>query len=152
MPFMKPTRVLFCSCAAALIAAPALAALGGGASSVEADSAHMKGTVRVSPQANFTVHEIETSAGIVVHEYLSLEGKVFAVSWRGPGIPDLRQLLGSYYGSFEQAASTTAHNHHNLAVETPDVVVQSSGHTRAFSGRAWAPALLPQNFSLNDIN
>ena len=149
---MKPTRVLFCSFAAALLAAPALAALGGGASSVEADSAHMKGTVRVSPQANFTVHEIETSAGIVVHEYLSLDGKVFAVSWRGAGIPDLRQLLGSYYGSFEQAASTAAHNHHNLAVQTPDVVVQSSGHTRAFSGRAWAPALLPQNFSPNDIN
>jgi hypothetical protein len=149
---MKPTRVLFCSFAAALIAAPALAALGGGASSVAADSAHMKGTVRVSPQANFTVHEIETSAGIVVHEYLSLDDKVFAVSWRGAGIPDLRQLLGSYYGSFEQAASTTTHNHHNLAVQTPDVVVQSSGHTRAFSGRAWAPALLPQNFSPNDIN
>lgn len=149
---MKPTRVLFCSFAAALIAAPALAALGGGASSVEADSAHMKGTVRVSPQANFTVHEIETSAGIVVHEYLSLDDKVFAVSWHGAGIPDLRQLLGSYYGSFEQAASTAAHNHHNLAVATPDVVVQSSGHTRAFSGRAWAPALLPQNFSPNDIN
>jgi hypothetical protein len=149
---MSLTRVLSCSFAAALIAAPAWAALGGGAASVEADSAHMKGTVRVAPQANFTVHEIATSAGIVVHEYLSLEGKVFAVSWRGPGIPDLRQLLGSYYGAFEQAASTTAHNHHNLAVETPDVVVQSSGRTRAFSGRAWAPALLPQSFSPNDIN
>jgi hypothetical protein len=31
------------------------------------------------------------------------------------------------------------------------VVVESSGRTRAFFGRAWAPALLPQNFSLKDI-
>jgi Protein of unknown function (DUF2844) len=150
---MKPTRTLLCSLMiAALPCASALAGLGGDAASVEADRASLKGELRVTSADTYAVHEITTATGMTVHEYLSPQGKVFAVSWRGPGIPDLRQMLGSYYGSFEQAASTPHYNHHHLNIQTPQVVVQSSGHTRAFFGRAWAPSLLPQNFSPNDIN
>jgi Protein of unknown function (DUF2844) len=150
---MKPTRTVVCSLIlAAWPLASALAGLGGDASSVEADRARLKGELHVSPAMNFAVHGITTADGMQVHEYLSPAGKVFAVSWRGPGIPDLRPLLGSYYGEFAQAASAPHYNHHHLSVETPDVVVQSSGHTRAFFGRAWVPSLLPPNFSVDQIN
>jgi hypothetical protein len=68
-------------------------------------------------------------------------------------IPDLRQMLGTYYGQYEQAASAPhLGGHRHLAIEQPGLVVQSSGRMRAFSGRAWAPDLLPQNFSVSDIN
>jgi Protein of unknown function (DUF2844) len=156
MPFMqlkKPIRVALCSVAlAAWPFASALAGLGGDASSVEADRASLKGTVRVTSSSSFAVHEITTSDGLKVQEFLNSGGKVFAVSWRGAGIPDLKQMLGSYYGEFAQAASAPHYNHHHLNVETANVVVQSSGHTRSFFGRAWVPALLPQNFSVSQIN
>jgi hypothetical protein len=153
MTFMKLTRTAVCSILVSVtVAVPAFAALGGDATSVQTDLFKMKGALRITSSAAFTVHEITTSNGTVVREYLSPDGKVFAVSWRGPGIPDLRQMLGDYYGQFAQAASAPQRSHHRLMIEQPGLVVQSSGHMRAFFGRAWAPALLPQNFSVADIN
>ena len=151
---MKLIRTVVCSLVLALsVASPALAALGGDATSVQSDLVKMKGALRVTSSAGFTVHEITTSNGAVVREYISAAGKVFAVSWRGAGIPDLRQMLGDYYGQYAQAASGPhLGGHHHLAIEQPGLVVQSSGHMRAFVGRAWAPDLLPQNFSASDIN
>ncbi len=151
---MKLARTVVCSFVVALTAAaPALAALGGDATSVEADLARMKGALRISANAGFTVHEITSSNGTVVREYLSPDGKVFAVTWRGPGIPDLRQMLGDYYGQYAQAASAPhLGGHRHLAIEQPGLVVQSSGRLRSFFGRAWAPDLLPQNFSVSAIN
>jgi hypothetical protein len=151
---MKLIRIVVCAAiAAGGISAPALAALGGDASSVERDRASLRGTVRMTASTEYTVHEIGTASGLVVHEYVSADGKVFAVSWRGPGIPDLQQVLGSYYAQFAQARAAMApqYDHHHLVVRTPELVVQSRGRTRDFFGRAWAPALLPPDFSLNDL-
>jgi len=151
---MKLTRTVVCSIVVALTAAaPAFAALGGDATSVQADLARMKGALRITSTAGVTVHEITTSYGTVVREYLTPADKVFAVSWHGPVIPDLRQMLGGYYGQYEQAASAPhLGGHRHLAIEQPGLVVQSSGRMRAFYGRAWAPDLLPQNFSVSAIN
>ena len=149
---MKLTRTVIASVAFALSCAPALAGLGGDVPSVEADRASMKGALHITSAASYAVHEINSSDGMRVHEYVSPAGKVFAVSWRGAGVPDLRQMLGSYYAEFAQATSQPHYNHHQLSVQTANVVVQSSGHARAFIGRAWVPALLPQNFAPNDIN
>ena len=151
---MKLTRTVVCSIVVALTAAaPAFAALGGDATSVQADLARMKGALRITSTAGVTVHEITTSYGTVVREYLTPADKVFAISWRGPVIPDLRQMLGSYYGQYEQAASAPhLGGHRHLAIERPGLVVQSGGRMRAFYGRAWAPDLLPQNFSVSAIN
>jgi hypothetical protein len=150
---MKPSHTLFGSILLAVAcSAPAWAGLGGDMASIEADRVSLKGVARVTSGATYSVHEIEVAGGLRVREYLSPRGKVFAVSWRGPGIPDLRQMLGSYYGQFAQAASTPHYNHHHLSIQTPEVVVQSSGHARAFFGRAWAPAMLPQHFSVSQIN
>jgi hypothetical protein len=150
---MKSTRSLACSIILATgSSVPALAALGGDTASVEADRLSLKGALHVVAADHYAVHEIQTSAGMTVHEYLSPQGKVFAVTWRGPGIPDLRQMLGSYYGQLEQATSVPHRDHHHLFVQTSELVVQARGHTHAYSGRAWVPSLLPQNFSVSQIN
>ena len=149
----KPIRTaLYSLVLAASPFASALAGLGGAASSVEADRVSLKGMLRVTSAATFSVHEITTAGGLTVHEYLSPGGKVFAVSWRGPGIPDLSQMLGTYYGEFARAASAPHYDHHHLSVRTANVMVQSSGHTRSFFGRAWVPSLLPEDFSVEQIN
>jgi hypothetical protein len=149
---MNLTRTLICSMLVTCVAAPAFATLGGDPASVEADRAKMKGTVRATPTVDYTVHEIQTPAGLVVHEYVSPQGKVFAVSWRGPGMPNLPQLLGDYSAELAQASVQPHYNHHHLNIETANVVMQQTAHLHSFFGRAWLPALLPQNFPLNDIN
>jgi hypothetical protein len=150
---MKLTRSLLCLAAVACVSAPALAGLGANATSVEADRARLKGSLQVREAADYAVHEIQTPAGMRVREYVTHDGLVFAVSWRGPAMPDLGQLLGSFGPQLAQAraASTPRYNHHHLEIRTADVVVQSSGYVRAFRGRAWATALLPQNFSPTNI-
>jgi hypothetical protein len=132
--------------------APAMAALGGDVSSVEADRASLKGALaHFSTVRGYDVHEITTPAGVHVREYLA-DGKVFALSWQGPVIPDLRQMLGAYYASYAQAASAPhPGGHRHLQVEQPRLVVESNGRMRAFYGRAWDPTLLPPNFSAADI-
>jgi hypothetical protein len=152
MPFMKLTPILACSLIVAAVAAvPAFAALGEDVSSVQADVARMKGALRVTSTTALAVHEITMSDGTAVREYLSPAGKVFAVAWSGPFMPNLQQMLGTYYPQYEQAASALHYGHRHMAVEAPGLIVQSSGRLRAFSGRAWVPALLPPNFSIDEI-
>lgn len=133
--------------------APAFATLGGGVATIEADRAKLQGKVQVTTVAGVTVHEITTAAGTRVREYLTPDGAVFAFTWRGPFIPDMRQLLGTYYGQYAHGVQE-AHpmGKRQLYVQLPGLIVQSSGHMRAFAGRAWDPALLPQNFSLSNLN
>jgi len=150
---MKSIRSLICPIlVSACACAPALAALGDDATSVEFDRVRLKGALRVTERVDYVVHEIQTAADITVREYVAPSGKVFAVTWHGPGRPDLGPLLGKYGEQLAQASRGPHYNHHQLSIQTPDVVVQSSGRTRLFFGRAWAPALVPENFSLNDIN
>jgi hypothetical protein len=147
-----PLRALVVAGLALSACARAIAALGGDAASVEADRVSMKGQARGSAVSGFEVREITTSAGTLVREYLSPDGTVFAVSWRGPVIPDLRRILGAYYARYAQAVSAPhAGSHRHLTIEQPGLVVQSHGRMRAFFGRAWDPGLLPQNFSVDDI-
>ncbi|HTY50319.1 MAG TPA: DUF2844 domain-containing protein [Steroidobacteraceae bacterium] len=129
---------------------PARAALGGDAASVEADRVHLKGEMRSSTAANYQLQVITQPSGTVLHEYLAA-GRVFAVTWRGPLMPDLSQVLGGYFTRYAQAAARPAIRHRLVAVNDPDLVVSSSGHMRAFSGRAWVPSLLPAGFSVSDI-
>jgi len=154
MTRMKLTAALLSSIVlTAAAVTPAFAALGGDSTTVQADVARMKGALRITSSAGVTVHEIRTSYGTVVREYLTPGDKVFAVSWHGPVNPDLRQMLGDYYPRYEQAASAPhPGGHRHLAIEQPGLVVQVSGRMRAFQGRAWVPGLVPQNFSVHDID
>jgi hypothetical protein len=129
----------------------AFAVLGGDVASVQADQAHMKGTLRVANTAAYTVHEIQTPSGTLVREYVSPAGKVFGVAWQGPWLPDLRQLLGPYFEPYTQAAQARRTGHGPLRVELPGAVVHSAGHMRSFVGNAYIPDLLPSGVHAEDI-
>ena len=139
--------------ASLVVAAPGSASLGADSSSVEADRAALGGQLSTAATpSGLQVRELTTHAGVHVKEYLSTQGKVFALSWQGPVRPDLRQMLGTYYARYAHAV-TAPHTggHRHLAVRQPGLVVESNGRMRAFYGRAWDPALLPANFSVDDI-
>jgi hypothetical protein len=137
--------------------APAKAGLGETVASVQADRVSMKGQLRARSGAGYTVQQITTSAGTTVKEFVSPSGTVFAVSWSGPAVPNLQQLLGTYFAQFETAEQTqraqrlrSGHNH--LEVRSPALVVHAGGHMRQYFGVAYAPALLPPNLSLSDLH
>ncbi len=132
---------------------PAWAALGGDITSVQNDAVHMKASIRTSVGAACTIHEI-TTGQTVIREYVSPQGKVFAVSWRGPFMPDLDQILGAYSQQFTQAMAARSQYRRirgPAVLETPGLVVQSGGHMRAFVGRAYLPDSLPEGVDRRTI-
>ncbi len=144
--------MLLAAAALAIGGPAAWAALGADAGSVPGDAAHLKAQSHgVNSLAGYNIEEMQIPSGTVVKEYVSQNGKVFAVSWRGPTVPDLRQLLGSYFEQYTAAASEPHMSHRSLTVRREDLVVQSSGRMRAFFGRAYVPSLLPPGFQLQDI-
>jgi hypothetical protein len=142
---------------------PAWAALGGDFASVQADQVHMQGKLRTTAMASYTVHEIQTASGTVVREYVSLSGtsasgtsagKVFAIGWKGPWPPDMRQVLGSYFDQYVQAAKAQRAvrvGRRPLVIEEPGLVMNVGGHPRGFVGRAYVPEMLPAGVRAEDI-
>lgn len=133
---------------------PALAALGGDVASVHEDQAQMKGSLSTTEGEKYTVHEIKAAAGTAVREYASPAGEVFAVAWQGPSLPNMQQILGSYFQAFSAAAKAqraARRGRGPLNIQQPGLVVESSGRMRAYSGRAYDPGKLPQGVGANDI-
>jgi hypothetical protein len=137
---------------ASLLSTYAMAGLGDAATPVSAAPTRMKAMQRPAAIDRYTVTEIQTSAGFV-KEYVSTQGVVFAVSWRSQIMPDLHELLGSYFPSFERAAvaSRSGGRRGPLNIDQADLVLQSAGRMRDFRGRAYVPALLPPNIESSEI-
>jgi len=141
--------MLFCMTSVPVVA---WAALGGDMESVDADQTAMNATEQIATSSeSYTVYELRTPAGTVVREFLSLDGSVFAVTWKGPLLPDLRQILGGYFKQYTEAAHNQHGGHGHLVIRRSDLVVESSGHMRAFSGRAYLPQAMPQDIAVSDI-
>lgn len=135
-------------------ALPAFAALGGDVSTVDADRVHMQGSLRITHSDAYEVHEIQSPSGIAVREYVSPAGKIFAVAWRGPWIPDMQQLLGDYFQRYVDAAQAHANNRPGrrpLHIVEPGFVLQMFGHMRSFTGRAYIPEMIPQGVRVEAI-
>ena len=133
---------------------PALAALGGDVSSVQEDKAQMKGTLKTTENDAYTVHEITAAGNTIVKEYVSPAGKVFAITWHGQFIPNMQQLLGTYFDQYAQAAKEQRESHpgrHPLNIQQSGLVVQSGGHMRSYMGRAYAPDMVPQGVNVDAL-
>lgn len=132
---------------------PAHAALGGDVASIAADAAALAGTESVTRRPDFDIHVVTGSAGTRLTEYVDRSGRVFAVSWIGPVMPDLRMLLGAHHAAFAVARAAQPPHAPNspLHVATPDLVVENAGHMRAVTGRAYVPAWLPAGMTAADV-
>ena len=122
---------------------PAWAVLGEYVASVDSDQKVMHGEVRALTLQGYSVQQITGADRTVVKEYISPAGLVFGISWQGPVMPNLQQLLGSYFADFQQAAQSRVRRRGPLVVRTDKLVVESGGHMRSFHGRAYVPTLLP---------
>jgi hypothetical protein len=150
-----PAPLLILGLAAALLAnpAPLSAALGESADSVAADREALgDGAVSTTVRNGYTVQEIRTDA-VVLREYISSTGVVFAIAWNGLIHPDLKHLLGSYLNEYETALRQTQREagRRQLRVMSNRVVVEKWGHMRALQGRAYVPNLIPPGVSVDEI-
>ena len=124
---------------------PAWAALGEYEGSVSLDQQILRGEIRAEVRPSYKLHEITTSDGAVIREYVSPQGKVFAISWRAHALPNLPQLLGSYFPRVQQAAQAKVQRGGPLVIKAGDFVYFSGGRMMNFHGSAYVPALLPRN-------
>ena len=129
------------------LAAPSWGVLGQPVQTVRSDQQRMHGELRSISRQGYSIQQISAAGGTVIKEYVSPGGMVFGVSWQGMAVPNLSQLLGSYFQPFQQASRSAVHRRQALVVRTNEVVVESGGHMRAFHGRAYVPVLLPNHLT-----
>jgi hypothetical protein len=137
----------------------ARATLGEPAASIAADAKAAPSMPGLPPpgapaSANFSVEQLTTPEGVVVSEYISQQGTVFAVTWRGPTPPDVATLLGTYFKQYRDAADAGAPSPlgvHASSVHASNVTVETAGHMGYMWGRAYLPAALPAGVSPSEI-
>ncbi|MEO8374793.1 MAG: DUF2844 domain-containing protein [Sphingomonas bacterium] len=144
-----------------MLLAPACAhaELGGSAASVQADGAHIGTRIATVAKGSYSRHDITRANGGVVREFANAKGQVFAITWSGPGKPDLRTLLGRHFAALQAsgqasggAIGRTMHSlRRPLQVSQPDLQIQTSGHMGWFSGVAFIPSLAPSGYSTSDL-
>ena len=131
----------------------AQAALGESVDSIASDQKALSAVLRAAKTSTgYTVHEVRTET-ITVREYVSPSGIVFGIAWNGLTHPDLTPLLGSYSSEYQKAMSHARRQpgRRHVQVKTDGVVVEKWGHMRNLQGRAYAPVLIPQGVSVDEI-
>src|SRR5512140_1071970 len=133
-------------------AGAAQAGLGERGESIARDHATLRGTaLQVTPMANYQMHEITSEHGGRVREYVSPAGRVFATTWSGPAMPDLKVVLAAHYPDYMASAQAHRASHHVLSVATPGMVLQVVKLPRGITGSAHVPALVPAGVNIQDI-
>lgn len=145
------------------------AALGGNASSITSDQTALGGTLTTAQRsanavvnavgtvavnsltstqatAAYTVTTITTDLGTTVNEYQAANGVVFAISWSGPAVPNLGQLLGTHVAAMRAGAAANAaggNTHGPMTMDNGDLVMFSGGMMQAYRGLAYLRSAMP---------
>lgn len=127
------------------------ATLGGDIASVAQDRIQAKASHRVQQRQGQTVHELSGQFGTTIREYAGADGKVYAVTWAGPQMPDLRQLLGPYFPQYIAESDQSRSGHSQRSVRHDGLVVQSGGRMRAFSGKAYLESAIPTGVDIDAL-
>ena len=102
----------------------------------------------------YTIIESLLDNGTQVQEFVTPAGRVFAVSWRGPVLPDLRSILGDYIHIFHrhiEASRQTGLRGGPVNMAQQGLVLRSSGRMGHFSGHAYVPALVPVGVNIHEL-
>ena len=131
----------------------ARASLGGRGESIDHDRLILKAQRHLTSVKGTQVHELTLANTTVVREYSRADGVVFAVSWQGPGRPNLEEIFGAYYPRFQADNSTAVRQHYRQALGSDhlDFIVRTGGHSGDFWGMAFLPMQAPSGFSPADM-
>ncbi len=93
----------------------------------------------------------DRSGLITIRQYINNNNVVFGIAWDGPIMPDLSQLLGSYFPNFQTALSNQSNLRNTRQISTGNLVIHQNGHMRHYMGNAWDPSLLPAGVTGREI-
>lgn len=102
----------------------------------------------------YTVQQMQLETGTLVQEYLSPTGVVFAITWQGPVLPNLQALLGNYFPVLQQKVAQAQQNGQQrgrILMQTPGLVLSSTGRMGDFKGHAYAPDLVPAGVNMQTL-
>lgn len=141
--------------AVVILSGGAHAELGGPLSTVRTDGDRMGAKMASVEMGRYARHALTRVNGGTVHELTNASGQVFAVTWSGPGKPDLRSLLGRYFPMLQSATGATGRAMHSRRrppqVNQSDIQIQTAGHMGWFRGVAFVPSLAPAGFAAADL-
>ena len=130
------------------------AQLGGSVESIAQDQkVFSAASVTQTQHPGYTVYEFGSS-GMIVKEFVSGSGHVFAFTWSGVAHPNISLLLGSYVTTYRETMKSKGkvRGSRHILVKGDHLVVEKWGHQRKMQGRAYDPALLPTGVKINEIN
>lgn len=129
------------------------AELGGAMTGVQVDRAHLDARLNATTIGNHVRHDMTLPNGASVREFTNANGRVYALTWSGPGKPDLRSLLGSYFDRLQAGSARLNPRARRMPMQLvrSDVVIQTGGHMGYFWGVAYIPALTPAGFAVTDL-
>jgi hypothetical protein len=131
-----------------LLCSGAWARLGGDGASVQADQQAWAASGTSAMLGDATLYTQSLPNGLTLRQYVDAAGWVFAIAWSGPVLPDFERLLGSAYPRYSEAMRA---QRRGVSLHDPDLVIESSGMMRSFSGRAYLPQRLPPIVAAQDI-
>lgn len=131
---------------------PALAGLGDLATTTPAGAAAGSSAIRRAvPARTYTIQDVQARGGVMIREYLAADGRVVAVSWNGPVMPNLEQLLSTYFEPYREELAKRGPSRGPVVLRRDNLVVEAGGHMRSFRGRAYLPGLLPADLPIDEI-
>lgn len=137
-----------------LLSLTAMAELGGSVASVRADQQRLNGTRTVKQTQAYAIHEIRTVNNGVIHEFVSPEGKVFAVTYQGRFPGESNGLLGTYATQLAEASKLAQGQKQvggSVHLQLPGLTYHAMGHMRYFSMTAYVPEGVPKGVALEEI-
>ena len=132
-----------------LLVGSSWAKLGSDLASVQSDQLAWGATATQTALAGATLVTQSLPNGLTVRQYLDPAGIVFAVAWDGPVLPDFERLLGSSYATYDDAVRK---QRRGVTLQNANLVIESGGMMRAFTGRAYLPEKLPPALTAQDIH
>ena len=135
------------------ITLPAQAGLGEQQSSIQRDHVAIRGaTAKVTQTAHYTLHAVTSPTGAQLHEYVAPSGTVFAMTYSGRTLPNLKNILGAHYARYQQVIAAPHNNHHVLSIRDGNFVLYMRKTQRGFRVAAYEPTLIPQGATPADLN
>ncbi|WP_027210123.1 DUF2844 domain-containing protein [Burkholderia sp. WSM2232] len=125
---------------------------GSGVAAAAAPAAANQPASAAAGTAPYSVRESVDSNGVTVREYVLPSNVVFAVAWAGPVRPNMRTLLGSYFGNYVAAGQSGVHGSGPLVEGNGEFRIESTGRLGNFSGMAWLPRLVPAGVRPGDLD
>ena len=106
---------------------------------------------RVTHAAAFDRHELLTTDGVNVHEFVGRNGRVFAVTFNGPAMPDLKVLLGGRFNESAAAVHPSPSTHKVYTHSSRTLELSIVKLPRGFAGSAFVPGAIPAGVTARDL-